>query len=108
MHVGPPGAFGFKGKALAGSDEGLSSMNRPAASAGPSGSKGERPRAISSALTSSWISRRRGTIAEVELLFPAPLGPPMMTISVERAGPFAPKSNGLNNIDVEWQVHEKI
>src|SRR5262249_20887826 len=53
----------------------------PATNAACSGLNGDNPRAISSAFTNSSISRPWGTSNCAAVVFPAPLGPPMMTIS---------------------------
>ena len=59
----------------------LCSISRPAPNAACSGLNGDSPRAISSAFTNSRISRPCGTSNCAAVVFPAPLGPLMMTIS---------------------------
>jgi hypothetical protein len=56
-------------------------ISRPAPNAACSGLNGDSPRAISSAFTNSRISRPCGTSNCAAVVFPAPLGPPMITIS---------------------------
>ena len=53
----------------------LLSIKRPASIATPSGLKGERPFAISSALTNSLTSKDLGRIVLEAVVLPAPLQP---------------------------------
>lgn len=56
----------------------LSSMSLPASIATPSGLNGDKPFAISSALTNSFTKRLFGKIVMDAVVFPAPLQPAMM------------------------------
>ena len=67
-------------------------ISRPAATAACSALYGESPRAISSALTNSRMLSPRGTSRRAVVVFPAPLGSPMMRMSFNGCGSLRPKN----------------